>query len=121
MYRIERRELTEQRSHGAAMLNIFHCNFPRFISTGYSGSLRQSHYDYAKEQFWLGWNVSSFPREITEAALAHVIGDKAQKAYRRSDALEKPPSITVGQKSRVISHVADGSGLCKNAAAPRSP
>jgi hypothetical protein len=51
--------------------------------------LRQSHYDYAKEQFWLGWNVSSFPREITEAALAHVIGDKAERAYRRSDALEK--------------------------------
>jgi integrase len=34
-------------------------------------------------------NVSSFPREITETALAHVIGDKAEQAYRRSDALEK--------------------------------
>jgi len=33
-----------------------------------------------------------FPREITETALAHVIGDKAERAYqayRRSDALEK--------------------------------
>jgi hypothetical protein len=29
------------------------------------------------------------PREITETALAHVIGDKAEQAYRRSDALEK--------------------------------
>src|ERR1700730_3305650 len=37
---------------------------------------------------WAG-NVSSFPREITETALAHVIGDKAEQAYRRSDALEK--------------------------------
>jgi integrase len=37
---------------------------------------------------WAG-NVSSFPREITEAALAHVIGDKAEQAYRRGDALEK--------------------------------
>jgi integrase len=37
---------------------------------------------------WAG-NVSSFPRELIETALAHVIGDKAEQAYRRSDALEK--------------------------------
>ena len=37
---------------------------------------------------WAG-NVSSFPREIIETALAHVMGDKAEQAYRRSDALEK--------------------------------
>jgi hypothetical protein len=29
---------------------------------------------------WAG-NVSNFPREITETALAHVIGDKAEQAY----------------------------------------
>jgi integrase len=37
---------------------------------------------------WAG-NVSSFPREVVETALAHVIGGKAEQAYRRSDALEK--------------------------------
>lgn len=37
---------------------------------------------------WAG-NVSSFSREVVETALAHVIGDKAEQAYRRSDALEK--------------------------------
>jgi integrase len=37
---------------------------------------------------WAG-NVSSFPREVAETALAHVIGDKAEQAYRRSDALDK--------------------------------
>jgi len=37
---------------------------------------------------WAG-NVSNFPREITETALAHVIGNKAEQAYRRSDALDK--------------------------------
>jgi integrase len=37
---------------------------------------------------WAG-NVSSFPRELIETALAHVVGDKAEQAYRRSDALEK--------------------------------
>jgi integrase len=37
---------------------------------------------------WAG-NETSFPREIIEAGLAHVIGDKAEQAYRRGDALEK--------------------------------
>jgi integrase len=37
---------------------------------------------------WAG-NMTSFPREVTETALAHVIGDKAEQAYRRGDALEK--------------------------------
>ena len=37
---------------------------------------------------WAG-NETHFPRELAEHALAHVIGDKAEQAYRRSDALEK--------------------------------
>jgi integrase len=37
---------------------------------------------------WAG-NETNFPREVAEAALAHVIGDKAEQAYRRGDALEK--------------------------------
>ena len=42
---------------------------------------------------WAG-NVPNLPREITETALAHVIGDKAEQAYRRSDALEKRRKLT---------------------------
>ena len=41
---------------------------------------------------WAG-NVTSFPREVTETALAHVIGDKAEQAYRRGDALDKRRSL----------------------------
>jgi integrase len=37
---------------------------------------------------WAG-NETHFPRELAEHALAHVIGDKAEQAYRRSDALAK--------------------------------
>jgi integrase len=37
---------------------------------------------------WAG-NETHFPRELAEHALAHVMGDKAEQAYRRSDALEK--------------------------------
>jgi integrase len=37
---------------------------------------------------WAG-NRTDFPRELAEHALAHVIGDKAEQAYRRDDALER--------------------------------
>lgn len=37
---------------------------------------------------WAG-NETGFPREVAEQALAHVIGDAAEQAYRRGDALEK--------------------------------
>jgi integrase len=37
---------------------------------------------------WAG-NETSYPRDLIETALAHIVGDKAEQAYRRSDALEK--------------------------------
>ncbi|MER8570630.1 integrase arm-type DNA-binding domain-containing protein [Mesorhizobium sp. M1338] len=37
---------------------------------------------------WVG-DCTDFPREVAEAALAHVIGDKAEQAYRRGTALER--------------------------------
>src|SRR3954451_19122225 len=37
---------------------------------------------------WAG-DETHFPREVAEAALAHVVGDEAEQAYRRSDALTK--------------------------------
>jgi integrase len=37
---------------------------------------------------WAG-NETSYPRDLIETALAHVVGDEAERAYRRSDALEK--------------------------------
>lgn len=37
---------------------------------------------------WVG-DATSFPREVAEAALAHKVGDETERAYRRSDALEK--------------------------------
>lgn len=41
---------------------------------------------------WAG-NETNYPRELAEAALAHVVGDKSEQAYRRSDALEKRRSL----------------------------
>jgi integrase len=37
---------------------------------------------------WAG-EVSTFPREVAEAALGHVVGDQSERAYRRGDALQK--------------------------------
>jgi integrase len=37
---------------------------------------------------WVG-EESTFPREVAEAALSHVVGDATELAYRRGDALEK--------------------------------
>jgi len=37
---------------------------------------------------WCG-DETSFPREVAEAALAHKVGDSVERAYRRSNALEK--------------------------------
>jgi integrase len=37
---------------------------------------------------WAG-NETHFPRELAEAALGHIVGDKAEQAYRRDDALER--------------------------------
>lgn len=37
---------------------------------------------------WAG-ESTAFPREVAEAALAHVVGDETERAYRRGDALEK--------------------------------
>ena len=43
---------------------------------------RSSFRDWAGER-------TNFPREIAEAALAHVSGDQTERAYRRGDALDK--------------------------------
>jgi integrase len=37
---------------------------------------------------WCG-ERTAFPREVAEAALAHLVGDDVERAYRRGDALEK--------------------------------
>lgn len=43
---------------------------------------RSSFRDWAGEE-------TDFAREIAEAALAHVVGDATERAYRRGDALER--------------------------------
>src|SRR6185436_5285306 len=37
---------------------------------------------------WTG-ERTVYPREIAEAALAHLVGDEVERAYRRGDALDK--------------------------------
>ncbi len=55
---------------------------------------------------WAG-NETHFPRELAEHALAHVIGDKAEQAYRRSDALARRRELMDGW-ARHCERVAEG-------------
>jgi hypothetical protein len=49
-----------------------------YTARGFRSSLRD----------WAG-NETPFPRELADHALARVIGDKTEQAYRRSDALAR--------------------------------
>ena len=49
---------------------------------------RSTFRDWAAEQ-------TAFPREVAEAALAHVVGDKVEAAYRRGDLFEKRRKLMV--------------------------
>jgi integrase len=69
---------------------------------------RSTFRDWAAEQ-------TNYPREVAEAALAHISGDKVERAYRRTDFLEKrrqmleawgrycmTPSLTAAQQGEVV-------------------
>ncbi len=62
----------------ASMLNLAKEITPGITSHGFRSTFR----DWAAEQ-------SRYPREVAEAALAHVLADKTEAAYRRSDLFEK--------------------------------
>jgi integrase len=63
-----------------AMLTFLkkHMGYPTLTVHGFRSTFR----DWAAE-------VSSFPRELAESALAHVLNDKTEAAYQRGDLLEK--------------------------------
>jgi integrase len=62
--------------------------------------LRRMNVDFTVHGFrssfrdWSG-NETAFARELAEAALAHVVGDETERAYRRSDALEKRRKLMI--------------------------
>jgi integrase len=61
---------------------------------------------------WAG-NETHFARELAEAALAHAIGDKAEQAYRRSDALEKRRALMKAWGQYVEPQEKDGAALLR--------
>lgn len=65
-----------------AMLKLIKGMRPELTVHGFRSAFR----DWAFEQ-------TAYPKEIAEAALAHVVGDKVEAAYRRGDALEKRRSL----------------------------
>jgi integrase len=65
---------------------------------------RSSFKDWASE-------MTSFPTELSEAALAHVTGDKVERAYRRGDALEKRRKLMEAWARYAMSPVITGNNL----------
>jgi integrase len=55
---------------------------------------------------WAG-DETHFPREVAEAALAHVIGDEAEQAYRRGDALAKRRALMQAWADYIENRTAD--------------
>jgi integrase len=55
---------------------------------GYASQQASVHGFRSSFRDWAG-EVSTFPREVAEAALAHMVGNEVERAYRRGDALQK--------------------------------
>ncbi|MEX6507461.1 tyrosine-type recombinase/integrase [Jiella sp. M17.18] len=66
---------------GTAMTKALKLAVPKDVHVTLHG-LRSMFRDWAGEE-------TDHPREIAEAALAHAVGDAVERAYRRSDALDK--------------------------------
>lgn len=62
---------------------------------------------------WAG-DETSFPRDVAEAALAHVLADKTEAAYRRADALEKRRRLMEAWSGHCLGE-ADGKVVALNA------
>jgi integrase len=62
----------------AAPLKILHDLRPGLTAHGFRSTFRD----------WAG-DCTHYPRELIEHAMGHRLKDKAEAAYRRSDALEK--------------------------------
>ena len=65
---------------------------------------------------WAG-EETNFPREVAEAALAHLVGDKSEQAYRRGDALEKRRALMAAWAC----HCETGAGANENSRSARRP
>lgn len=62
----------------AALRKLLKRLAPEVTTHGFRSSFRD----------WVG-ERTSFPREVAEQSLAHIVGDETERAYRRGDALEK--------------------------------
>lgn len=86
-------------SHAILML-MRRMEMQQYTPHGFRSSFR----DWCGEQ-------TAFPREIAEAALAHIVGDETERAYRRGDALEKRRKLMGAWTKFVGTSKAKGSNI----------
>jgi integrase len=70
---------------GALSINAFRALLLRM---GLEGAAVTPHGFRSSFRDWAG-EETDYPREVAEAALAHVVGDATERAYRRGDALQR--------------------------------
>lgn len=75
--------------------------FPRLSNMAMAMLLRRMDYDditvhgfRSTFRDWCG-EATIFPRELAEAALAHIVGDETERAYRRGDALSRRRELMI--------------------------
>ncbi len=76
--------------HGRPLSNMALLQLMRGMGYGVSGN-RGSYVPHGFRSSFRDWSgeVSSFPRDVAEMALAHVIENKVEAAYRRGDLFTK--------------------------------
>lgn len=76
--------------YGKPLSNMALLQLMRGLGYGVNGS-RGDYVPHGFRSSFRDWSgeVSNFPRDVAEMALAHVIGNKVEAAYRRGDLFEK--------------------------------
>lgn len=85
-----------------AMLEVVRGIAPNITVHGFRSTFR----DWAAER-------TNYPREVAEAALAHVVGDKVEAAYRRGDLFEKRRRLMQAWADYACSQCEPRTGKCE--------
>src|SRR5204862_3894396 len=95
-------------SNMALLMTLRRMGYAALTTHGFRSTFR----DWAAER-------SEFPSEVAEMALAHVVGDKVEAAYRRGDLFEKRRQLmeawsgfcsTSSKRDRLLPHLTEQPG-----------
>ncbi|MGD8913372.1 MAG: site-specific integrase [Candidatus Thiodiazotropha sp.] len=94
--------------HGRPLSNMALLQLMRGMGYGVNGD-RGGYVPHGFRSSFRDWSgeISSFPRDVAEMALAHAIKNKVEAAYRRGDLFEKRRKMMQGWAEYIIIHTTD--------------